>query len=294
MAGLPKIAASVTLYHPDMRTVANIRSYIEAVDHLYIVDNGGGVEVVAAFATEVAAGSVSVLRYLDNAGIARPLNDVLEMCQGSYEFLLTMDQDSSFAPGSMAAFIRAVSAFDWTHTLGLGALTIGYDDPVSRSSAVTWEMAYRLITSGNIISVANALAIGGFSEALFIDEVDHEFCFRGRARGYLSYQCTAGVYLRHQIGAPVECKCIFKRGKRRWLTIHNHTRLYYIFRNGLYVFAHYWRIAPASYMLTSCVLYLLRTAKNVVVWEPDKWRKLRYICYGVMDFLRIRMGKYQH
>lgn len=288
-----KLAACVTLYHPETTTAANIKSYINAVAHLYIIDNGGGEPVIAELQPEIIAGLGTVLSYPDNAGIARPLNDVLELCQGHYDFLLTMDQDSSFPAGTMEVFASEISRFDWEHTLGIAARGIAYDAPLPKVDSLNWTPMYQIITSGSIINVTNALTIGGFNEDLFIDRVDQEFCLRGRNYGYISYLCPAGIYMRHQIGAPMVCTGILGLGRRELTSVHNHIRNYYIFRNKLYVLVHYWRLAPA-FMLQQYVYIPLRELIRIVLFEPDKRRKLQAIARGVWDFLRGKMGKYDY
>lgn len=34
-----KIAGVVTLYHPDMRIIANINTFLDQLDYLYVLDN---------------------------------------------------------------------------------------------------------------------------------------------------------------------------------------------------------------------------------------------------------------
>ena len=65
---------------------------------------------------------------------------------------------------------------------------------------IYWQPVRRLITSGNIINVKNALAIGGFNEELFIDEVDYDICYRGTEMNLAVFECTEGIYLRHSVG----------------------------------------------------------------------------------------------
>lgn len=282
-----KIAACVTLFHPSIASAKNIKSYIAAVDHLYLIDNGGGEAVIAELTEYQRLGLVTVLTYKDNAGIARPLNDVLALCHDSYDFLLTMDQDSYFAPSSLELFLRELASFDWDLTLGLGA-NYTSNDASPYSEDVTQELVYRVITSGNIINVKNALAIGGFNEKLFIDEVDHEFCLRGRAQGFLSYRCGGGIKFYHQLGTAEVINTIF--GSVTLLGVHNYIRSYYIYRNQLYVLLHYFTLAPI-YMLRCYVYSPLRYLMRMVLLERDRKRKLKAVIAGLADAFMGRMGK---
>ena len=46
-----------------------------------------------------------------------------------------------------------------------------------------------VITAGSLISIMAYKAIGGYNEALFIDEVDHEYCYRLRREGFQVLLC---------------------------------------------------------------------------------------------------------
>ncbi len=65
-----------------------------------------------------------------------------------------------------------------------------------------------MMTSGSVISVRKALEIGGFDERLFIDEVDHEICYRAVGAGFSLFQ-SSDVFLSHQLGNPIVWHTIF-------------------------------------------------------------------------------------
>ena len=58
-----------------------------------------------------------------------------------------------------------------------------------------------LIASGSLIPLAAWDAVGGMEEALFIDQVDIEWCQRAIARGYGIFGAEQAV-LEHKIGRP--------------------------------------------------------------------------------------------
>lgn len=145
----------------------------------------------------------------------------------------------------------------------------------------------RLITSGNIISVANSIAIGGFDERLFIDEVDYDFCYRGVAKGLRLYVSSEGIYLLHSLGNMLDRKFL-------WRTVHcmNHNRIrkYYIARNRLFVMREHYKVLGVIDFLRY-IKGQLRLLFDVLFYEDDKLAKLRYIYYGVRDFFLGRYGK---
>ena len=91
------LAGSVILYNPDYGVPDNVASYLNAVDHLYVVDNRNG-KAVAERIAALAPEKVTVISNPENEGIAKPLNTVLRLCRDKYDFLITMDHFLLFPP----------------------------------------------------------------------------------------------------------------------------------------------------------------------------------------------------
>jgi rhamnosyltransferase len=84
-----------------------------------------------------------------------------------------------------------------------------------------------------------ALAIGGFREDYFIDQVDHEFCLRARAHGHQVVISRKPV-MAHSVG---ESGGVWMP----WLGVlpnHPPVRKYYIARNTVVTVKGYWRREP--------------------------------------------------
>ena len=89
----------------------------------------------------------------------------------------------------------------------------------------------RCLCSSNIVSVKIWHSVGGFNEKLFIDEVDHDFCFRIRRTGYLIVQ-NNDIIFHHKIG---DMKLTLLPRPNN----HSDFRLYYIYRNTMYIIKTY-------------------------------------------------------
>lgn len=144
----------------------------------------------------------------------------------------------------------------------------------------------RMMTSGNVISVKKAIALGGFDESLFIDEVDHDMCFRAILKGFSLFK-SPDILLYHRLGNPI-AKRFF------WRTIHamNHppVRKYYIARNRSIVYSRYHRMNEAYFFkhyIRSDILDFFK----IFYMEPNKWRKAQFFLRGLWDALRGRTGK---
>ena len=88
-----KIAGVVVLFHPKMDELnQNIYSYIEYVDVLFVVVNSKFDKYLL-----VSDPKIEIVDNVHNLGIAKALNQASELAVArGYNWLLTMDQDSSF------------------------------------------------------------------------------------------------------------------------------------------------------------------------------------------------------
>jgi len=164
-----KLAGCVILYNPDNDVADNIRTYIDYLDKLFVVDNQNGRKVFDELSKVYK--NIELVSYAENMGIAKPLNDVLKMAKGNYTHLLTMDQDSFFEEDDIKKYIELAHEIEWSNVLGIAPQYINKNVAKQRKiTNDTWNETWSVITSGNIINTANAVTIGGFDENLFIDE----------------------------------------------------------------------------------------------------------------------------
>lgn len=85
----------------------------------------------------------------------------------------------------------------------------------------------QIISSGSLIPIAVINEVGLMDESLFIDYVDHEWCWRAAAKGY---QCglLKNLYMEHKIGYSLNvggCS----------INVSAPTRYYYQYRNYFYL-----------------------------------------------------------
>lgn len=283
-----KVAGCVILYNPQDSTINNILSYIDYIEKLYIVNNGNGDIVCSRFAD---SDKVRIIYHKENMGIAYSFNEVLKDADGEYDLLLTMDQDSCFFEDSMKTYINEIHNFDWSKTLAIGPKIVEpkfYLSINSKKSGTKWNLAENMITSGNIVSVKNALFIGAFDEDLFIDEVDSDFIFKGREAGFDIFTNEIGVYLLHSLGNPSYHRFL---GRKTKVQNHNKIRKYYMFRNRFVVLKKHYKIIGAKRAWNYYIKANISLIKDVLFFEDDKWNKLKYMAIAFMDFLIGRLGK---
>jgi rhamnosyltransferase len=142
------------------------------------------------------------------------------------------------------------------------------------------------MTSGNLVNIEAASAVGGFDASLFIDYVDHEFCLRLRAHGYQIVEATRARLL-HSLGDLQRRQFIFRR-----VTVTNHpvARRYYISRNRLMIWREYWRREP-RWVIRDIRGFVFETV-YIVLYEEHAGAKLRMISLGLLDGIRGVRGAF--
>lgn len=280
-----KIAGCVILYNPDNAVVDNIKTYVRYLNKLYIIDNQNGDKVIHTLKNQFS--NIEIIKHTENLGIAYSLNEVLKICKGKYTHLLTMDQDSYFIDRSMENYLHELKIFNWDEVLGIGPKIVTESTPQKIETIVTWKKTNRLITSGNIISVNNAIKAGGFEEKLFIDEVDYDFCYKGLLLDLKLFICSDGIYLKHSLGNMITRHFMY----RDWQCMnHNYVRKYYIMRNRLYIYKKYHKFNK-KFFVKHYLKANVRLIFDIIFLEDDKVRKLKWAFIGIKDFLFGKMGK---
>ena len=276
-----KLAACVVLYNPDASVVDNIKTYASGVDEVFAVDNSDEPNAPLLDRITALGENVTIIPMHGNQGIAAALNRGLqEASRRGYGYILTMDEDSYFTDDTLQRYkdkAEELFASD-EKVIQVGIHNSGDkdDDLVVNNETPDW-----LITSGSIMRVEDSLAVGGFLEKLFIDEVDREFCYRAADRGY-SFRRVLDLTMQHNLGSPIRGKLF---GREFEAMGHSKIRKYYIFRNCTYVMKTYPRTRkPYRH-------FLFATWLKTILVEDDKMNKLKYMRMGRRDAKRGRFGR---
>jgi rhamnosyltransferase len=237
---------------------------------------------------------VSVVRLGSNLGIATALNTGLRLAASQgFRWLATFDQDSRATPSMLQEMTQALAAFPERDRVGLVAplhqdrrVGITVSDGRREQAGPGWNVIRTTMTSGNLVNIATAQAVGGFDDSLFIDYVDHEFCLRLRRRGYCILEATRAV-LDHALG-NMEMRSLGVA--RMGVTHHSALRRYYITRNRMLVWRGYWRSEPA-WVLRDVRRFLSESA-GIVLFEKDAGAKVRMALRGIRDASRNVRGAF--
>ena len=278
------IAGVVILYHPDIQLLSeNIKTYVQGLKQLYVYDNSETKTPGIEEALRKLHPSIQYHYFNANEGIAKRLNRAVEEAAGNnFDYLLTMDQDSSFKEGDFEKYKLQMQASAYFNVAQFGVncqpnFTIAKDQP---------EEALTLITSGSIVNLSLIKTIGLFNENLFIDFVDAEFSYRVIQKGYVNLMFS-NIILNHALGKLIEGRSLANFKKTLRIT-HSPVRVYYIIRNGLYLLL---KAQGLSTDMKKDVLRCIKILKNDLIYNPQLGLGYIHLFSGIFDFLRGKMGK---
>lgn len=285
-----KIAAVVIVYHPEDSAIANIKTYSDFVDKLYIFDNTE--TATSSFAEKITA--LSKVQFFHdglNEGIAKRLNMAGELAiQDGFDWLLTMDQDTTFTNEAITAYLHCAAKFPGKDKVAVFGTRYGREFE-SSSHECQSEQVEDTITSGSLINLQAFSAIGRFDENLFIDLVDNEYCARAAMAGYATIRLK-NIHIVHSIGAIVNraaIKTLFLVKKER--QVHSPIRCYYSYRNMLYLENKYRHTNPA--FAFSLRPYVNGYIKRNIFYGRNTIRIFQFLLAAIRDFKQGNMGKFR-
>ncbi|HHC71306.1 MAG TPA: glycosyltransferase family 2 protein [Thiotrichales bacterium] len=293
------LAVVIVTHHPDpglLRTT--VTGLVESVGRLVVVDNGSGAVLDSLFESLRGSGA-QVVRLGRNRGIGAAQN--VGMAEvADYPYTLFLDQDSHPDPGVVIRLREAMATLEAAgeRVAAVGPVLVDTDTGLERhflrirgpwlsrrrcSGEERWIETDFLIASGCLVSRQAWKAVGVFDESLFIDNVDLDWSFRARARGYRLVG-VCGARMPHRVGHTAR-RLPGKAGTQ--LHVHKPRRQYYITRNRILL----WRRphAPAGWIWHDLWRALIRVPLFLFYVRPA-WPHLYWTWRGLLDGLRGRTG----
>ena len=275
-----KLAGVVVLYNPSKDVKDNINSYLEFLDKLYVIDNSSD-----SHEKDFNDKKMEYIHQDENMGIAYPLNlGCVLAIRDRFNWLLTMDQDTKFNSDVLPVLIDYIENND---TPKDGIVTVWHESNLDVEKPKD-KIDYPLteMTSGNLLNLDIYKIVGKFREDFFIDGVDIEYCLRLKKKGYRIVRFN-NVFINHNLG-NIEYHKLF--GKRFLCTNHNYIRNYYMQRNYRYINEEYKGIAPDY---CDMLIHIKLRIFKILMFEKDKYRKIRNIFRGIKDYKKGIKGKYR-
>lgn len=166
----------------------------------------------------------------NRGGLAGGFNTGTERAlQAGAECITLVDQDSDLSPEAFARLREPLQLWP-KRRLVVGPLVRDLDADAEHGRSDPWEGGYRrtrlLISSGTTFRASDWPLLGAFHEGLFIDFLDHAWCFRAGARGFILLQHPDVVLHQRFGGSHPHPLC-----RQLGMHLYSPTRHYYGLRN---------------------------------------------------------------
>lgn len=239
-----KIGAILVLYNPDIKVLHDVLESLNTqVDEICIIDNSTNTHADLFIQYE----HIYYQPLYKNVGIAAAQNiGISYFLKQHFHYVLLIDQDSILPPKTVLKLYETIVCLE-SHNYqiaAIGTLKVNKKNgmlypPKSKKITVIPKNVigndsdiieyYSIISSVSLIPTDNFLKIGGMDNNLFIDGVDHEWCWRAWHKAKLRSFIVKDSYIYHQFGEGD------KRFIQREISISSSFRIYFQFRNYLWL-----------------------------------------------------------
>lgn len=291
------IGAIVVLFNPDFNVTSKaLESLIQQVDKVCVVDNS------------LSDNSIQLKRFKNieyiplrkNIGIAAAQNIGIDyFIKENYDYVVFSDQDSITPIGVVSKLFKAFVALEKhgykvaaTGTMAINRQTgLSYPIKTKKISIISKDSVgytsditecYSVRSSISMVSIDSFVKIGGFDESLFIDGVDHEWCWRAWHQAQLRSFIVEDAVISHQLG----------EGDRKFaskeIAISSPFRVYYQFRNYLWLSRR--NYVPLFWKKKHLIKYTIKFFYFPLFVSP-RFKYLNSIINGIFDGL-FKYNKY--
>ena len=291
------VCAVIVTYGPDPALLQRVvASVAPQVGHVVVFDNGSRALDVAGLLEGQPC--VSVMPSPINVGLGAALNRACERAGDmGFGHVLLMDQDSVLADGMVRTLGAALGELQRTGDVaavgpqfrdarsGELAPFVRFGFPFNRKlrgGAGQRVSCDFLITSGALLPLTALQRIGPMDEALFIDNIDMDWCFRAKRAG-LSLYGICDAQMVHSIGEEL----LASRLKQDGVIVHKPFRLYFIMRNRVLLYRR--RYTPRVWIAQDLPRLVLKFIGNALFLAARRQR-LVFMCKGLRDGLLGRSG----
>ncbi|HFH2171723.1 TPA: glycosyltransferase family 2 protein, partial [Shigella flexneri] len=201
------VYAVLVAYNPEHNDLKNaVELLLRQVTKVVVCNNSTNGYKYA----ENSSGDVKIFNFNDNLGIAEAQSIGMKWAfENGADFILQMDQDSIPDPKMVEQLLTCykkllkqnvnvglVGSQDFDKVTGeLNKARVKKGKPLTE---VYYEVDSTL-SSGSLIPKNSWLIVGGMKDELFIDAVDHEYCWRLRAAGFKVIR-NKNALLAHRLG----------------------------------------------------------------------------------------------
>lgn len=274
----------IITFHPDVKKFyPKLRELSTLAQSIVVVDNSKGTPLLDN--NSEYPGNVTIISLEKNLGIAKAQNIGIDLFRDNPEIekVMFLDQDSYFSPRDIQQLLFHYEKIK-TLDRNLGAIGPIPINSVTKKPYLNKKLKLKLrhksfitvrelISSGTLTDKNNFKLHGGFNDNLFIDYVDHEWCWRLKTSGKNCYLISESELL-HNLGENLES--LF--GKAIYVPKPN--RNYFQYRN--YILLLSVKHVPFIWKVETFIKLTLRIIKVIMVF-PEKANHFKFIHKGIKD-----------
>lgn len=296
------VCAIIVTYQPEPSRLKELVSVLlPQVSNLIVVDNGSDQPIAELIGVHTQGMIFSLLELNENLGVAAAQNRGIQWARArNCSHVVTLDQDSTPSPDMVKKLLGALIELQ---TTGISVAAVGPRLIDRRTRAITPFVRIGLlgikrqgsggdgslpivetdflVSSGMLIPLEVLTKVGPLEEALFIDNVDLEWCFRARGMG-LGLYGVHNAEMEHSVGDHV-----IKLGS---YVIHLHPpyRQYYIMRNRILLYKRHY--SPWEWKVQDFVRMVFKFGAFALFFSPRR-QNLAMMLKGIRDGLSGKTGK---
>ncbi len=261
------IIALIVTFNPDERLFASLESVRRVVNQIVIVDNhSSDRSFTNLIKNNFNERSIVILELPRNLGIAGALNYGIGYIKDNFKvgYVLTLDQDTILIEKNLTGIIEEANG----KFFRIGIISLGTN---KTKRTIDYREIKYAITSGNLVRVEvfNNLK---FREEFFMDQVDFDFDYEVRKRGY-KIILADGCLIDHRLGI-----------KLKRLVYEPQLRIYYIIRNSTVLLME--RKLPLTNYMSQIVYWTLSS-----ILQDGIIKYSRTLIIGIIDGFSKKLGE---
>ena len=295
ISACPKSCAIIVTHNPDITALLELSAQLKKETDFIIVDNGThGISAIVESIT-VYEKCKTVIFLDENEGLAKALNiGIAWALKQNYDFVFLFDQDSSLCDLFVKRMIDAF--FDASEKTKLNIAAVGpriinpqtmrqtnfklfsrfiFRSDIKLAKSSSHYFADFLITSGTLLYLDALASIGAMKESFFIDNIDLEWCFRAKSKGYELIGTDEAV-LYHAIGERSSNPLV----RAGIMAQHNPQRSYFSSRNRVHLYSVDY--SPAGWKYRDICRFILK-AIWLLITSRDRKDYFKNILSGIKD-----------
>ena len=300
-----KIGAVIVLFRIKPTEIHNlVEKFIHQVDMLCFIDNtpycsiDNTIHGIIDGIPEKA--KIKYIPIMENKGIAFAQNTGIGVLTSeNCDFAIFSDQDSIPEEDTVSKLLAAYLKLE-DRGVNVGVVGTTPYNKISRmpypvkSKVINANLevgdirlmeTYSVISSISLIRLKHFGTIGGFDNSLFIDGVDHEWCWRAWHQQKLRSFMAKDAVIYHYFGEGD------KSVGNRQVSIASSFRLYYQYRNYLWLIKS--GCTPEYWKKKNGIKYLVKLIYYPLFVSP-RWSNLKNICRGIIDGITKKHNQEWH